>query len=97
MKPAHPKETLMEPRTAILGRVTTVLSTELGVPAGEVTPTADLRDDLGMDSIDLVELVTGLEDQLGQRVAQDKLSDLRTIDDVVTLICDLTANHEEVG
>jgi acyl carrier protein len=83
----------MNHRSAVLDRVTSMLCHDLGVPADRVIPTADLRDDLGLDSIDLVELVTGLEEQLDDRVPQDSLADLKTIDDVVDLVCKLTADQ----
>jgi len=73
-------------RSHALTSVRTVLADELGLPAEEITPTANLREDLGMDSLDLVELVTSLEEQVGQRVPREQLEGVHTIDDVVDLV-----------
>ena len=43
-------------------KIRNIIVDELGVDAGEVTPEASFKDDLGADSLDLVELVMGLED-----------------------------------
>jgi acyl carrier protein len=73
-------------RSHALTSVRTVLADELGLPAEEITPAANLREDLGMDSLDLVELVTSLEEQVGQRVPREQLEGVHTIDDVVDLV-----------
>ena len=48
----------------ISARVDEIIAATLCVPDEEITPGADLADDLGMDSIDRVELVMVLEEQL---------------------------------
>ncbi len=73
-------------RSHALTRVRTVLADELGLPAEEITPTANLREDLGMDSLDLVELVTSLEEQVGRQVPRERLEGVHTIDHVVDLV-----------
>jgi acyl carrier protein len=83
----------MDHRAQVLDHVTTALHDELGVPADEVTPHTDLRTDLGLDSIDLVELVTRLEDEVGMPMPEDKVQDLHTVDDVVDLVCTLAAEQ----
>jgi acyl carrier protein len=51
-----------------------------------VVPTARLREDLNLSSLDAVSLVMAVEDELGIEVGDDELKDLRTIDDLVRLL-----------
>jgi acyl carrier protein len=43
----------------------------------------DFEEDLGLDSLDRLDLLAEVEDELGLRLAEDQLSDLRTLDDVL--------------
>ncbi|WP_163602883.1 acyl carrier protein, partial [Klebsiella pneumoniae] len=49
----------------ITTRVTALVVDHLGVDAGDVTPTASFIDDLGADSLDIVELVMAFEEEFG--------------------------------
>mgnify|MGYP000010802703 CR=1 FL=1 len=49
----------------VLDRVQTVVADKLGVDESEVTPQASFTDDLNADSLDLVELIMGLEEEFG--------------------------------
>ena len=51
--------------------------------AGEVTPEASFKDDLGADSLDLVELVMGLEDAFDASIPTEDLEKLSTVQDVM--------------
>lgn len=84
-------------RSEILRQVASVLTGELAVAGADVAPGTMLREDLGLDSIDLVELVTAFEDRLGRRVPEDRLGGLDTVDDVVTLVGELVAEGEGVS
>ena len=53
-------------------RVQQLLVKALHVPAAEVTPAAALVDDLGADSIALVEIAMGLEEQFGIPQTEDE-------------------------
>jgi len=46
-------------------RVKQIIVEQLGVDEGEVTPTASFVDDLGADSLDIVELVMAFEEAFG--------------------------------
>lgn len=69
----------------VLEQVRDFLHEELGVPREEIEPAADLRKDLGLDSLDLVELVTAMEDRIGARVDKDVLAEVATVGDVIEL------------
>jgi acyl carrier protein len=51
----------------------------------KITMGAHLIDDLGLDSIDAIDLAVKLQELTGERVAEDTLKSLRTVGDVVTL------------
>ena len=48
---------------AVEDRIRTIIAEQLDVQAGEVVPEASFTDDLGADSLDLVELVMGMEEE----------------------------------
>jgi acyl carrier protein len=70
------------------------LEEELGVPQAEISSSADLREDLGLDSLDLVELITVMEDRVGTRIDQDLLEDVRTVDDVSRVLVSIAAGQQ---
>ena len=59
-----------------------LLARQLGVEREDLVPEARFLDDLGADSLDLVELVMALEEVYGIRVPDTHLETLRTIGDV---------------
>jgi acyl carrier protein len=71
---------------SILDRVKKVTCEELGVSESEVTETASFVDDLGADSLDLVELVMAFEEEFGVDVPDDDASSLKTVGDAVSYI-----------
>jgi acyl carrier protein len=58
----------------------------LAVDPAQVTPGASFADDLGADSLDLVELVMALEETFDIEVAEDELKDIRTVCEAFELI-----------
>jgi acyl carrier protein len=75
----------------ILAQVTDVLVRSFELEPGEVHPTAHLFDDLDLDSIDAIDLVVGLEESTGLKVAEDELVQIRVVQDVVDLV------HRKLG
>ncbi|MCB0825174.1 MAG: acyl carrier protein [Fimbriimonadaceae bacterium] len=70
----------------VFDRVKKVVCEELGVSEGEVTETASFTDDLGADSLDVVELVMALEDEFGTEIPDDDVANLKTVGDAVKYI-----------
>jgi acyl carrier protein len=58
----------------------------LAVDASQIVPDATFGDDLGADSLDLVELVMALEEEFDIEVGEDELKDIRTIGGAFDLI-----------
>ena len=61
---------------------------QLGVQEDEVTMEASMQDDLGADSLDLVDLVMSVEEEFGVKVADEDLENIKTVGDIVNYIED---------
>ncbi|WP_306324044.1 MULTISPECIES: acyl carrier protein [unclassified Streptomyces] len=85
MNPAPHPETSEQ----VLDQMTGLLCERLGLLPEEVTHDARLREDLGMDSLDLVELVSILEENLGAPVDDEDAQRLSTVGEVVAHVVDL--------
>lgn len=70
----------------IFVRMKKVIVEELGVKEEEVTPEATLTEDLGADSLDVVELVMAFEEEFGVEIPDDDVTKLRTIQDAIDYI-----------
>ena len=66
-------------------RVSNIINEELGVEATE----EDTFEDLYMDSLDLVEIIIECEEEFGYSITDDKVQNLKTVEDLVNLIKDL--------
>ena len=66
----------------LTGRVRTLVADQLGVDLAEITPDASILDDLGADSLDVVELVMSLEDAFDIEVPDEEVEGMRTVDDI---------------
>ena len=58
----------------------------LGVEPDVVVEEASFKDDLDADSLDLVELVMGLEERLDVTIPEEELSDIKTVGQAVDLV-----------
>ena len=61
---------------------------QLGVDDDEVTTEATIQEDLGADSLDLVDLVMSVEEEFGVKVADEDLENIKTVGDIVNYIED---------
>jgi acyl carrier protein len=69
-----------------LRKIQGIIAEQLEVAEGEVKPEKSLVDDLGADSLALVELVLALEEEFGVKIPDDKCDELKTVGDVVNYI-----------
>jgi acyl carrier protein len=67
-------------------RVRTIVAGQLGVETGEVVPQASILEDLGADSLDVVELVMALEEAFDIEVPDEDVEGIRTVGDVETYV-----------
>ncbi len=76
-------------RNDIQTQLSGILVDQFGVPADEITEDATFEA-LGLDSLDLVEVTLVIDEELGIRIPDEKLGDIRTTGDAVTVLIDLT-------
>ncbi len=67
-------------------KVKNIIIEQLGVSADEVVPEASFVDDLGADSLDLVELVMVLEEEFGKEIPDEDAEKIQTVQDVTNYI-----------
>jgi acyl carrier protein len=75
-----------ESKTSVEGKVREIVCEQLGVSEEEVTPDASFVDDLGADSLDLVELVMALEEEYDMEISDEEAEKISTVQDVVNHI-----------
>lgn len=63
-----------------------VIAKIMGMDPNEIEPDMTFLNDLGADSLDLYQILKGVEDELNITVPTDSLQDVKTIGDAVDLI-----------
>ncbi len=67
-------------------KVQAIIVEQLGVEENEVTESASFVDDLGADSLDLVELVMAFEETFDTSIPDDEAEKIKTVGDAVRFI-----------
>jgi len=67
-------------------KVRDVLAEQLEVDKEDITPETNIVEDLGADSLDIVEMLTTLEDDLGIIITDEAIINLHTVGDVAAFI-----------
>ncbi len=70
----------------LFSKVKDVIVDQLSVEEDDVTPDASFFDDLGADSLDIVELVMALEDSFGISIPDEDAESIKTVGDAVDYI-----------
>jgi acyl carrier protein len=63
-----------------------IMAARLGLPAEQLVPEARLVEDLGLDSLDAVELAISVERKFEIEVPEEELTKLKTVADMVALV-----------
>jgi acyl carrier protein len=67
-------------------RTKQILTNRLGIPADDITLDAKLVEDLGMDSLDAVELAIAAERQFNIGLSDEQMAKLQTVADIIALV-----------
>ncbi len=71
---------------AVEERVTEIIIEQLGIAKSEVVPEASFIDDLGADSLDIVELVMAMEETFDIEIPDDDAEKIQTIGDAFSYV-----------
>ena len=67
-------------------RVKKIVVEHLGVEEDKVTPDASFIDDLGADSLDIVELVMAMEEEFEVEIPDEEAENIKTVGDAINYI-----------
>ena len=67
-------------------RVKRLVAEQLGVDEADVIPTASFVDDLGADSLDLVELIMAMEEEFEVKIEDEEAEKIKTVQHVIDFI-----------
>jgi acyl carrier protein len=67
-------------------KIKAVIVEQLNITEEECVPDAAFIDDLGADSLDIVELIMAMEDHFGLEISDDDLAKIRTVKDITDYI-----------
>lgn len=63
-----------------------LLAEQLGISEDDITPETNIIDDLGADSLDIVELLAALEDEYNILITDDSVRGLFTVQEIVDFV-----------
>jgi acyl carrier protein len=72
--------------TGILAKVKEMVASHLGKSEDEITPDSSFIEDLGADSLDLVELIMSMEDEFELEISDEDAENIITVQDAVNFI-----------
>ncbi len=67
-------------------KIAALIADQLGKDVSEIKPESDIIKDLGADSLDVVQMLMGLEEEFGITVSEDEANALKTVADIVALV-----------
>lgn len=70
----------------LFAKMKEVIAEQLGVDQGEINEEASFQDDLGADSLDIVELVMALEEEFDIKIPDEDAESIKTVGDAVTYV-----------
>ena len=77
----------------VFDKIRDIIVDQLDVDADEVTAEASIIDDLGADSLDVVDLISSVEDEFDVEIPDEKVEGIKTVGDIVAYIESATAEE----
>ena len=72
--------------TSVEDKIKSIIVSQLGVEESAVNPSAKFIEDLGADSLDIVELVMAMEDAFGVDIPDEEAENIRSVEDAVNFV-----------
>jgi Acyl carrier protein len=73
-----------------------IISKQFSIDSSEITERTDIPDDLGADSLDVVEILMEIEDELGVCIPDSDVLELKTIENVVSYLSQRVSESDPV-
>ena len=70
----------------VFDKVAELVAEQLGVDKKNITLESNIIEDLGADSLDVIEMLMTLEDEFGITIPDDKIGQIKTVGQIVELI-----------
>ena len=67
---------------AMKEKIVEIIANQLGIDRGDVTPEASVVDDLGADSLDVVELIMALEEEFNLEIPDEEAEKIKSVSDI---------------
>ena len=83
---AYIKTNEMEVLKMVFEKIRDIVVEQLDVDADKVTLSASITEDLGADSLDVVDLVMSLEEEFDMEIPDEAVENIKTIGDIVKYI-----------
>lgn len=77
-----------------LDKVKEMLANQLNIEADKITVESKIIEDLGADSLDMIEMLMAFEEEFGLSIPDDKAEGLKTVGDVVSFIDESLKNKK---
>ncbi len=71
---------------SIEARVRSIIADQLGITEEEIKPESKFIEDLGADSLDIVELVMAMEEEFEVEIPDEEAENIKTVSDAVNYI-----------
>lgn len=72
----------------VFEKIRTLLSEQLDIEEDDITMDSKIADDLGADSLDVVDLIMAIEDEFEVEIPDEDIENIKTVGDVVNYIND---------
>ncbi len=73
---------------SVFEKLQKIISEQLEIDEDDITPDSDIVDDLGADSLDIVDLVMSIEDEFQVEIPDEAIEQIATVEDAVKYIED---------
>ena len=76
----------MEDQIMIFEKLKDIIAEQLSVEQDEISLDSNIQDDLGADSLDVVDLITTIEDEFDLSIPDEAVEEIKTVGDIVNYI-----------